>query len=110
MRGEQAANYLRSPTKYDANTPLGVGTDSSCPYISVINSVGGCHHFVGGYSLYVGACVPFRGGFCICERDKSVPYGCEQIAKTLLTDWNNAWRTHTVRRTDWIYAWRNEWR
>ena len=23
-------------------------SDSSCPYISVINSVGGCHHFVGG--------------------------------------------------------------
>ena len=36
-------------------------------------------------------------GFCICGRDKSVPYSCEQIAKTLLTDCDNAWRTHTVR-------------
>ena len=68
--------------------------------------------FCGGYSLYVGARVPFRGWLCICGRDKSVPYGCEQIAKTLLTDCDNAWRTfrklstfaheirceHTVRR------------
>ncbi|WP_455106455.1 hypothetical protein [Prevotella pallens] len=45
------------------------------------------------YSLYVGARVPFRGRLCICGRDKSVPYGCEQIAKTLLTDCDNAWRT-----------------
>ena len=51
-------------------------------------------------------------GFCICGRDKSGPYSCEQIAITLLTDWNNAWRIgrklstfaheirceHTVRR------------
>ena len=101
MRGEQAANYLRSPTKYDANTPLGVGTDSSCPYISVINSVGDCHHFVGGLFIVC-------GGFCICGRDKSVPYSCEQIAITLLTDCDNAWRTHTVRRTDCKYAWGNE--
>ena len=59
--------------------------------------------FCGGYSLYV-------GGFCICGRDKSGPYSCEQIAITLRTDWNNAWRTHTVRRTDCKYAWGNEWR
>ena len=112
MRGEHSANYLRSPTKYDANTPWGVGADSSCPYISVINSAGIWHHFVGVYSLYVGARVPFRGSFGICGRDKSVPYSCEQIAITLLTDWNNACRTgrklstfaheirceHTVRR------------
>ncbi|WP_314923366.1 hypothetical protein, partial [Prevotella pallens] len=45
------------------------------------------------YSLYVGACVPFRGSFGICGRDKSVPYGCEQIAITLRTDCDNAWRT-----------------
>ena len=49
-------------------------------------------------------------GFCICGRDKSVPYSCEQIAITLLTDCDNAWRTHTVRRTDCKYAWGNEWR
>ena len=46
--------------------------------------------FCGGYSLYVGARMPFRGSFGICGRDKSVPYGCEQIAKTLLTDCKNA--------------------
>ncbi|MBF1458809.1 MAG: hypothetical protein HXN76_06395 [Prevotella pallens] len=62
------------------------------------------------YSLYVGARVPFRGSFGICGRDKSVPYSCEQIAITLLTDCDNAWRTHTVRRTDCKYAWGNEWR
>ena len=61
MRGEQAANYLRSPTKYDANTPLGVGTDSSCPYISVINSVGDCHHFVGGIHCMWGRVCHFVG-------------------------------------------------
>ena len=49
--------------------------------------------FCGGYSLYVGARVPFRGSFGICGRDKSVPYGCEQIAITLRTDCDNAWRT-----------------
>ena len=49
--------------------------------------------FCGGYSLYVGAYVPFRGWFCICGRDKSIPYSCEQIAITLLTDCDNAWRT-----------------
>ena len=68
--------------------------------------------FCGGYSLYVSVSVPFRGSFGICGRDKSVPYSCEQIAITLLTDWNNACRTgrklstfaheirceHTVRR------------
>ncbi len=50
------------------------------------------------------------GGFCICGRDKSVPYSCEQIAITLRTDWNNAWRTHSIRRTDCKYVWGNEWR
>ena len=45
------------------------------------------------YSLYVGGRVPFRGCFGVCGRDKSVPYSCEQIAITLLTDCDNAWRT-----------------
>ena len=42
--------------------------------------MGGCHHFVGGYSLYVSVSVPFRGSFGICGRDKSVSYSCERIA------------------------------
>ena len=42
-----------SPTKYTANTPLGVGADSSRPYLPSINSVSVCHHFMGVY-IYAG--------------------------------------------------------
>ena len=42
-----------SPTKYTANTPLGVGADSSRPYLPSINSVSVCHHFRGVY-IYAG--------------------------------------------------------
>ena len=71
-----------------------------------------CYHFCGWLSSFCGGLFIVCGGFCICGRDKSVPYSCEQIAITLLTDWNNACRTgrklstfaheirceHTVRR------------
>ena len=42
-----------STTKYTTNTPLGVGADSSRPYLPSINSVSVCHHFMGVY-IYAG--------------------------------------------------------
>ena len=71
-----------------------------------------CYQFCGRLSSFCGGLFIVCGGFCICGRDKSVHYSCEQIAITLLTDWNNACRTgrklstfaheirceHTVRR------------
>ena len=67
IHNEHSANYLHrprntqrtfrklstSPTKYTANTPLGVGADSSRPYLPSINSVSVCHHFMGVY-IYAG--------------------------------------------------------
>ena len=53
-----AANYVantlqntqRTPTKWGANTPLGVGADSSCPYPNIINYT--CSHYqIRVYSL-----------------------------------------------------------
>ena len=35
MSNEHSVKYQRSPTKWGANTPLGVGTDSSCPYPNI---------------------------------------------------------------------------
>ncbi|WP_314286025.1 hypothetical protein, partial [Prevotella pallens] len=71
----------------------GVGADSSCPYISVINSVGDCHHFVGGihcmwgfvchfvgvYSLYVGVFV-YAGAI---NRPLQLRTDCQNIADGL---------------------------
>ena len=103
---------LRSPTKLVANTPSGVGADSSRPYpniikytysrhkirvsvsphthIHIINYVF-LHHQI-HISISSQTCIrsPFRGGIRIRGHDKSDPYGCERFTKTLLTDCKNA--------------------
>ena len=39
LRGEHSAKHQRSPTKWGANTPPGVGADSSRPYPNIIKYV-----------------------------------------------------------------------
>ena len=98
MRGEHSAKHQRSPTKWAANTPPGVGADSSRPYpdiikytysrhqirvsvsphthIHIINYVF-LHHQI-HISISPHTCIrsPFRGCIHICGHDKSAPYGC----------------------------------
>ncbi len=52
-----------------------------------------CYQLCGWLSSFCGWLFIVCGCFCICGRDKSGPYSCEQIAITLLTDCDNAWRT-----------------
>ena len=88
---------LRSPTKWVTNTPPGVGADSSRPYpnifkyayphyqLRVFTSLNTYFHITTRTFPFVISWVHH-----ICGHDKSDPYGCEQIAKTLLTDCHNA--------------------
>ena len=125
---DNAANglliMLRSPTKLGANTPPGVGADSSRPYPNIIKYTYSHYririfvsHFVGVF-IYAGAinrplqlrtvCDNAADGLPnvsqrianawqirICGHDKSAPYGCLWSAVMLLTNCQNTYNTNT---------------
>ena len=68
------------------HTPLGVGADSSCPYISIINSVGDCNYFVGGiHCMWEFVCY-FVGGYVYAgaiNRPLQLRTDCQNIADGL---------------------------
>ncbi len=79
----------RPPTKYVANTPSGVGADSSCPYPDIIKYIYSFHHkrafaphFVG---VFIFAGTINRSPTAAC----GLPLHCERIAKTLRTNCDN---------------------
>ena len=115
LRVEHSAKHQRSPTKWGANIPPGVGTDSSRPYpnitkytyshyqICVFTLLNTYIHFTEYVHLHYRTRIstlshthirpPFRGCFRICGHDKSaptdannLPFRCERIAKTLRMD------------------------
>ena len=88
-----AANYVantlqntqRTPTKWGANTPLGVGADSSRPYPDIAKYA--YSHYQKCISTLPNThiCPPFRVYFPICGRDKSAPTAADGLPIT--------WRT-----------------
>ena len=91
---DNAANglliMLRSPTKLGANTPPGVGADSSRPYPDITKYTYPFQQICVFALSNMRFRSPFRGCIHIRGHDKSAPYGCERFAKTLLTDCQNA--------------------
>ena len=67
---------LRSPTKLGANTPPGVGADSSRPYPDIIKYTYSHNQICVFKSPHMHFRLPFRGCIHICGHDKSTPYGC----------------------------------
>ena len=76
----------RTPTKYVANTPSGVGGDSSRPYPCITKYTYPFHRIRVFVPPHTHFRPPFRGCIHICGHDKSVPYGCLWSAVMLLTD------------------------
>ena len=64
---------LRSPTKWAANTPPGVGADSSRPYPCIIKYAYSHHQIHISISPNTHFRLPFRGCIHICGHDKSAP-------------------------------------
>ena len=114
---ERFAITWRTPTKWGANIPPGVGADSSRPYpniikyaysrhkirvsvsphthIHIINYVFLHHQIHISVSPHTHFRSPFRGCIHICGHDKSAPYSCWRFAVTLLTDCQNTNNTDT---------------
>ena len=86
----------RPPTKYVANTPSGVGADSSCPYPDIIKYIYSFHHkrafaphFVGVF-IFAGTINRPLRLLVVCHyAANGLPKCCEQIAKTIQTDYDN---------------------
>ena len=94
---------LRSPTKLVANIPPGVGADSSRPCPDIIKYTYSHNQICVFKSPHMHFRLPFRGCIHIRGHDKSaptaacgLPFRCERIAKTLLTDCDNATNTHEI--------------
>ena len=83
-------NTQHTPTKWGANTPSGVGADSSCPYPCIIKYAYPHYQTRAFTLLHAHFRLSFRGCFRICGRDKSDPYGCEQPANYIANIPQNA--------------------
>ena len=86
---QNVANNLpitqHSPTKHVANTPSGVGADSSRPYPNITKYAFSFQQIRVFALSNMRFRSPFRGCIRIRGHDKSVPYSCERSAKMLQT-------------------------
>ena len=86
-----------SPTKCVANTPLGVGADSSCPYPNITKYTYPFQQI----RIFTLSNMRFRSSFCgcirICGRDKSAPTAACGLPKCCKQPAYNATFTHETR-------------
>ena len=111
IHNEHSANYLHrprntqrtfrklstSPTKYTANTPLGVGADSSRPYLPSINSVSVCHHFMGVY-IYAGTINRPLQLLTDCDNVANIPRNAHENTRNTQRTPTKCPTKHTARR------------